>query len=596
MSDSRSATGARSGWLFGPISDLGIGCGLLFWAFFAWMAFAGDSTRALLPMALAPVIGILIGQPHYGATLLRVYEHREDRRSYALFAVFGSALIWAAFAVGVHNDIAGSLLLTFYLTIAPWHYAGQNYGIAMMLMRRKGAEISYLAQRAFHASFVLSTLLTILSLHGPARPNAEYAFVAYQGSAYNFMSLGMSAASKDIAVLLLAGAYLASLIAAGFLLKRKATLQQLLPAAAISATQALWFGIPVVTRHFGLFGQIEPLSAQHAAYTIFWVSVGHSIQYLWVTTYFSGRAKHPSRGLPFYTKAVLAGTATFAIPTLLFAPGFLGRVSIDAGLLVMISAAVNLHHYLLDAVIWKLRHSRIAKVLILDEDPDQSEPEPSASWVRPALVSLGVLSVTLMSIDAASTHLATRAIERQDPSGLSSAIRALSWIRRDSATLYFELSTLHQERGEIGAAIENAARAEELHDRYAYDIRLCALYSQAQRNEEGVKACRHVLASRPRDPIAAMNLALLLARNADRSPAELNEAIGLAELASEERHQQDPYFLKNLALIYRAAERRDDMQRSAIRALEIASAQHNSALEAQLRIMITKLGAELAAH
>jgi hypothetical protein len=596
VTHSSPATGTRPGWLFGPIPDLAVGCGLLFWAFFAWMVIAGDSTRALLPIALAPMIGILVGQPHYGATLLRVYEHREDRRSYALFAVFGSALIWCAFAVGVHNDVAGSLLLTFYLTIAPWHYAGQNYGIAMMLMRRSQTEISYLAQRTFHASFVFSTLLTVLSLHGPARPDAEYTFVSYQGSAYNFMSLGMSEASKDYAVFVLGGAYMACLIAAGVLLKRNATLKQLGPAAAISMTQALWFSIPVVTRHFGVFGQIEPLSAQHAAYTIFWVSVGHAIQYLWVTTYFAGRAEHPSRAVPFYVKAVLAGTATFAIPTLLFAPNFLGRLSIDAGLMVMISAAVNLHHYLLDAVIWKLRHSRIASVLIRDVGPVQSKPEPAATWVRPALVSLGVLSIILMSVSAAATHFASDAIDRQDPAEVRIATQVLSWIQRDSATLHFELSLLHQKRGALDDAIESAARAQELHDLAAYNGNLCTLYSRARRNEEGIAACRHVLTSRHRDPLAAMNLALLLARNTDRSADDLNEAIALAELASGERNHEDPYFLKNLALIYRASGRIEDMRRTAERALAMAVAQGNQRLEEQLRSMIAKLGTGLAAN
>ena len=573
-----------------------MGCGLLFWGFFVWMAVAGDSVRGLIPITLAPMIAIFIGQPHYGATLLRVYEHRKDRRSYALFAVFGSALIWLAFAAGVHNDVVGSLLLTLYLTIAPWHFAGQNYGIAMMLMRRSGTEISYLTQRVFHASFVLSTLLTILSLHGPARPNAEYAFVSYQGSAYNFMSLGMTAASKDTAVLVLAGAYLLSLIAAGLMLMRKATLKQITPAAAIVVTQALWFSIPVVTRHFGFFGQIEPLSAQHAAYTIFWVSIGHSIQYLWVTTYFARRAEHPSRAVPFYAKCMLAGTATFAIPTLLFAPSLLGRVSMDAGLLVMISAAVNLHHYLLDGVIWKLRHSRIANVLIRGEGPAQSNPVPAASWVRPALATVGVLCIVLMGIDAASTHVAAGAVARRDPVALKSATDALRWIHRDSAVLHFELSKLHAELGELGPAIENAARAKELQDRIAYSRSLCTLYSEAQRNKEGISACRHVLASQPRDSHAAMNLALLLARNSDRSPAELAEAVRLAELANRERRHRDPYFLKNLALIYSAAERGDDMRRSAELAIQIASAQNNRALEEQLRSMLSKLSTELAAH
>lgn len=283
-----------------------------------------------------------------------------------------------------------------------------------------------------------------------------------------------------------------------------------------------------MTRHFGLFGQIEPLSSQHAAYTIFWVSVGHAIQYLWVTTYFAGRAEHPSRAVPFYTKAILAGTATFAIPTLLFAPNFLGRLSIDAGLMVMISAAVNLHHYLLDAVIWKLRHSRIASVLLRDEGPAESEPEPTASWVRPALVGMGVLSIVLMGVAAATTHVASRAIERKDPVGLKYATQALSWIQQDSASLHFELSLLHQERGELDSAIESAARARELHDRTSYGSSLCTLYSRARRNEEAIFACRHVLDSRPRDPLAAMNLALLLTRDSERSPAELREAVELA--------------------------------------------------------------------
>lgn len=93
-----------------------------------------------------------------------------------------------------------------------------------------------------------------------------------------------------------------------------------------------------------------------------------------------------------------------------------------------------------------------------------------------------------------------------------------------------------------------------------------------------------------------MNLALLLARNSDRSPAELAEAVRLAELANRERRHRDPYFLKNLALIYSAAERGDDMRRSAELAIQIASAQNNRALEEQLRSMLSKLSTELAAH
>ena len=198
------------------------------------MALSVDSARAFIPFSAAavPVLGMLIGHPHYGATILRVYEHRSDRQRYAYFAVFGSLLIWGLFAIGVHVDLVGSLMLPLYLMIAPWHYAGQNYGIAVMLMRRQGVSISRPAQRFFHASLVLSTLFTILSLHGPEVPAREAGF--YGSTGYNFVSLGMSTVSQNVAISTVAVLYLASLVGSAVLLKRKATFKQLIPAVAIT--------------------------------------------------------------------------------------------------------------------------------------------------------------------------------------------------------------------------------------------------------------------------------------------------------------------------------------------------------------------------
>ena len=85
-------------WFFGPVSDLGLGCGLLYGGFFAWQALAGPELRATLPYELLPLLTLLLGAPHYGATLLRVYEQREDRRRYAVFAVYLTILLAAAYA------------------------------------------------------------------------------------------------------------------------------------------------------------------------------------------------------------------------------------------------------------------------------------------------------------------------------------------------------------------------------------------------------------------------------------------------------------------------------------------------------------------
>src|SRR5215470_10316212 len=108
----RAAAPARSRWLFGPLPDLMLGCGAAYLVVFAVLAAAGPSMRALLPPGLLVLGGLLTGTPHYGATLLRVYERREDRRAYAIFTVWATALLAVAFAVGARDVRVASLLFT----------------------------------------------------------------------------------------------------------------------------------------------------------------------------------------------------------------------------------------------------------------------------------------------------------------------------------------------------------------------------------------------------------------------------------------------------------------------------------------------------
>ena len=69
-----------------------------------------------------------------------------------------------------------------------------------------------------------------------------------------------------------------------------------------------------------------------------------------------------SRG-GFLLKSLLAAMAIFGVPLLLLAPGVSGGPSYDAGLYTMLAGALNLHHVVLDSVIWKLRNTRIANML-----------------------------------------------------------------------------------------------------------------------------------------------------------------------------------------------------------------------------------------
>ena len=89
----------------------------------------GAQLEAWIPAGLLIMVGSI---PHYGATLLRVYESGEDRRKYAFFAVHATLVLAVAFVIGLRSALLGSLILTVYLTWSPWHYTGQNYGIFLM--------------------------------------------------------------------------------------------------------------------------------------------------------------------------------------------------------------------------------------------------------------------------------------------------------------------------------------------------------------------------------------------------------------------------------------------------------------------------------
>ena len=120
-----AASPAASRWLYGPLPDLVLGCGLGYAAVFALLWGAGGAVAQALPLGLMPLVLLVSGTPHYGATLLRVYEERESRRKYFFFSVVVSALLAAAFVASLHWYALGSLLLTLYFTtIYPRHVPG----------------------------------------------------------------------------------------------------------------------------------------------------------------------------------------------------------------------------------------------------------------------------------------------------------------------------------------------------------------------------------------------------------------------------------------------------------------------------------------
>src|SRR4030095_6642010 len=114
------------------------------------------------PLAAVVAFGMLVNAPHYGATVLRVYGNCGDRARERFF-VLHAPLALAIVSAGASRSVwLASALITIYLTWSPWHFAGQNYGLALMFLRRRGVEVDAHAKRFFYLSFVLSAALAMI--------------------------------------------------------------------------------------------------------------------------------------------------------------------------------------------------------------------------------------------------------------------------------------------------------------------------------------------------------------------------------------------------------------------------------------------------
>jgi len=503
--------GGSRGWLFGPSSDLLLGCGLGSIAVIALQAGAG---RQLMGWVPGPLLILLFAVPHYGATLLRVYEDPADRRKYRLFAAIATAVVGTAFVASLELPWVGSLVLTVYLTWSPWHYTGQNYGITLMLLGRRGVTVSPLSKRLLHATFVLSFALTLLAIHGERPQGAAYAPVNYGGTVFTLLPLGIPHALVGNAIVVLGAAYLVTLGVVLVRLFRAGGFAGVAPATLLIFTQALWFSLPVPIRYFDLAPESSVFRSVYTAYGFLWIAAFHSLQYLWITTYFATEARGADearapllrRGI-FLGKAALLGFAVWTLPALAFAPGALGSLPQESGLSLMVAAVVNLHHFLLDGAIWKLRDGRVARILLASGAPEP-EPEPAtatprlgaAGWTRRVVYGLGALSLGYGALAYSVGDLGfAKSLSRGDVVAARTAMERLAWLGKDGPARHTELGRRLAREGDPEAARLEFERSLALQPTSRAWQSLALLHDQRQEWKEAASAYDSAVALSPDD-------------------------------------------------------------------------------------------------
>jgi tetratricopeptide (TPR) repeat protein len=265
------------------------------------------------------------------------------------------------------------------------------------------------------------------------------------------------------------------------------------------------------------------------AFTAVWASIAHSAQYLWVTSYYARRSGSGQRLAGFYARALLAGSLLSVIPGLAFGPTGLALRPWSGGLAILIFACINLHHFVLDGAVWKLRDGRVARLLLRDAQAAAGDELPR-SRLRHALWALGAVGLAVPLIELWEV----RALESRDLRRVEAAATRLAWIGRERTAVLGTLGDLYAGRNQRNGALE---------------------------------AYRSALAVR-RDPAVLNNLAWFLAVRGERADAD--EAVALAEEALGHFGPDDPGGLDTLAAAYAAAGRTDAAIDAAERALRVA--------------------------
>lgn len=518
-------------WLFGPVPDLLLGCGVLYIALFVGFVFAGEWWVAVSPGWLPPLCLLLLSLPHYGATLIRVYEHRTDRRAYVLFSVHATILLGLAFVWGIYSATIASLLLTLYLTWSPWHYTGQNYGLAVMLLRRRGVGVAGATKRWLYASFILCYAVAFCAIH-ESSVWAQARSLPQVESGLRFMPIGVPG---DILVPVLTGAWIVATIGALVQLGRRAGAADLAPAALLVLTQALWFGLPGVALHWQLFSGIAPLDPHSIGSFLVWIAVGHAVQYLWVTSYYARAGEDWSGAVPYFGKTLAAGALVWTLPVIAFSSGALGAPSYEAGLAFLVASVVNLHHFVLDGAIWKLRSSRIAKVLIQSDAAagsaaEGSRQEGGASRVpglRPAIWSLATACLlAAVFVFVQESWLLPRALAREESYRSARILDHLAWLGRDSSGGRLAAGRLFEGERRFAPALVQYERSLALVPGVEAWGRVALMHAELGDAERSIEAQERALALDPR------NLKLF------EWVALVSEKLGLPERAAAVRERK----------------------------------------------------------
>ena len=342
----------QASWLFNPRVDYICAGSLTFLIFLPLLVLNITTPTPAFVVTLVILGNVLVNSPHYAATYYRVYRDKSQILKYPVEAI-AAPVVLALIAAGCFM-FPGSLapwVAFAYMATAGYHYSGQTYGVSMIFVGKSGAKLTAWHKQILRAPIYAAYVYRVIEMN-------------IAGSKSSTL-LEMSVPKLDLPAPLLPvagiGVGITLFLFLGLNLWFDRGNRRALPFVVntIVAAHVVWFTMtpfPIL---------------------IAFVPFLHCLQYLLVTTFFDfkERRAEKERGpdltlaqyfrstlfLRYYATQVAGGLGLFILlPLILTSAGAGPRALVGA----VVISIVNLHHFILDGAIWKLRSPAVRQPLL----------------------------------------------------------------------------------------------------------------------------------------------------------------------------------------------------------------------------------------
>jgi len=310
--------------------------------------YTGDRTDHVITLAWQ--LSWVCNWPHFTSTSYRLYHSPDNVRQYPLTALI---VPWVVIAGALGSFAAPTVIAPYFVKLvsiwSPYHFSGQTLGIALIYARRAGVQVGK-AERFALSSFIYSTFIAQTIRYETGRQS-------FDDSGITYPSMGLPSWSIAVANLWLILTGLALLFFfARWCLRNKRMIPPIVLLPAL--TQFVWFGPGSGWQSFNEF-----------------VPFFHSLQYLLIAWSMQLKEKMDLDHIKPSARYVGTESARWGLMNLGLGAFFFyvlphitaTRIGVDVAFATgVIVGAVQLHHFFIDGVIWKLKRKTVVSPLMVN--------------------------------------------------------------------------------------------------------------------------------------------------------------------------------------------------------------------------------------